>query len=99
MVAMVTTPADVSVTVRATMHPIAGIAGDREVYRQKFLNRAGDNSVSRTAPQRLSAGHPCVLQDGHTSLHANDSQRASKARSVRSLPARSPWGLTSGLGC
>ena len=69
------------------MHPIAGIAGDREVYRQKFLNRAGDNSVSRTAPQRLSAGHPCVLQDGHTSLHANDSQRASKARSVRSLPA------------
>jgi hypothetical protein len=36
------------------------LAGDREVYRQKFLNRAGDNSVSRTAPQRLSARHPCV---------------------------------------
>jgi len=45
-------PQMMSVTVRATMHPIAGIAGDREVYRQKFLNRAGDNSVSRTAAQR-----------------------------------------------
>ena len=80
------------------MHPIAGIAGDREVYRQKFLNRAGDNSVSRTAPQRLSAGHPCVLQDGHTSLHANQlSEPPKPAQSGRSRP--SPWGLTSGLGC
>jgi hypothetical protein len=80
-------PQTMSVTVRATVRPIAGIAGDRKVYRQKFLNRAAGNSVSRTAPQRLSAGHLCLLQDGHTSLHANDSSESPKpAQSGRSRP-------------
>ena len=45
MVAMVTHPLMITHTVRATMRPIAGIAGDREVYRQKSLNRSGDSSV------------------------------------------------------
>ena len=49
MVAMVTTPPQMMAdTVRATMRPIAAIAGDREVYRQKSLNLPGDNSVYRT---------------------------------------------------
>jgi hypothetical protein len=42
MVVMVTGPPQM---MTSTMGPIAGIAGDREVYRQKSLNRPGDNSV------------------------------------------------------